>query len=262
MPITKAAGNMYDWITHTHSHLRGACPHACQYCYVQAIGRRFNSPHHQGPVRIAEKELAENYSSPRVLREAREMGHDNPIIFIEHANDLYARGVPDALIEAILAHMRSCPDIDFILQTKNPVRVDDFIVKGLMPRRYILGTTAETDDPPPGLYGPDARCPVPERRLDNLADLQRRRGIRTFVTVEPVLRMHDPSAFADRIASCRPEFVNIGADSKRSSLPEPDPEDVMILISRLTLVYGIIVNLKPNLHRILTSPNHATENTP
>jgi hypothetical protein len=34
MPLKKSEGNMYPWVTHTHSHLAGACPHECK-CYVQ-----------------------------------------------------------------------------------------------------------------------------------------------------------------------------------------------------------------------------------
>jgi DNA repair photolyase len=51
MGIVKAKGNMYPWVTHMHSHLRGACSHACPYCYVQAIiGRRFGGTAHTGPL--------------------------------------------------------------------------------------------------------------------------------------------------------------------------------------------------------------------
>lgn len=39
MALTKSKGNMYPWVTHTHTHLRGECPHGCRYCYVQAMER-------------------------------------------------------------------------------------------------------------------------------------------------------------------------------------------------------------------------------
>ena len=29
MAITKAVGNMYDWVTHMHTHLAGRCSHEC-----------------------------------------------------------------------------------------------------------------------------------------------------------------------------------------------------------------------------------------
>ncbi len=41
MSLTKAKGNMYEWCSHTHSYLRGKCPHGCTYCYVQAMCARF-----------------------------------------------------------------------------------------------------------------------------------------------------------------------------------------------------------------------------
>ena len=34
MGLKKTKGNMYPWVTHTHSHLGGECPHRCVYCYV------------------------------------------------------------------------------------------------------------------------------------------------------------------------------------------------------------------------------------
>ena len=91
MPLTKAAGNMYNWITHTHAHLRGACPHHCHYCYVQSIEKHWRSGHHAGPIRLKESELAVNY------------GHGKTI-FIEHTTDLFADAVPDDTIRRILNH--------------------------------------------------------------------------------------------------------------------------------------------------------------
>lgn len=32
MSLKKSKGNMYDWVSHTHSHLSGKCGHQCGYC--------------------------------------------------------------------------------------------------------------------------------------------------------------------------------------------------------------------------------------
>jgi DNA repair photolyase len=42
MSLKKSNGNMYPWVTHTHAHLGGECPHRCAYCYVD--NPRFGRP--------------------------------------------------------------------------------------------------------------------------------------------------------------------------------------------------------------------------
>jgi hypothetical protein len=34
MPLKKATGNMYSWITHTWNAIRGKCGFNCSYCFV------------------------------------------------------------------------------------------------------------------------------------------------------------------------------------------------------------------------------------
>ena len=60
MPLKKASGNMYTWVTHIHTHLGGECDHRCRYCYVKS-GRAKNAPRYQGPTRLLEQELTVNY---------------------------------------------------------------------------------------------------------------------------------------------------------------------------------------------------------
>ena len=79
MPLVKSKGNMYDWVTHMHTHLGGQCPHKCSYCYVQR--NRFGvNPKYQGDLRIISQELNVNYGSDKIL-------------FIEHMNDMFANGM-------------------------------------------------------------------------------------------------------------------------------------------------------------------------
>ena len=59
MPLKKSEGNMYAWVTHTHSHLAGKCPHECVYCYVSQMAKKFPNmrARYSGPIRLIEDEL-------------------------------------------------------------------------------------------------------------------------------------------------------------------------------------------------------------
>jgi hypothetical protein len=66
--------------------------------------------------------------------------------------------------------------------------------------------------------------------------------------MEPILDF-DVSEFARMIASMKPFFVNLGADSKGNDLPEPTVEKVMLLVDALA-DYGIELREKENLERL------------
>jgi len=95
MPLTKSVGNMYSWVTHTHTHLGGKCPHECSYCYVGKS--RFGIiPRYEGEPRLVEKEFSVNYGSGKT-------------IFMEHMNDAFADGVKSLFIDRILSHCYAFP---------------------------------------------------------------------------------------------------------------------------------------------------------
>jgi len=196
MPLNKSDGNMYDWVTHTHSALAGECPHQCTYCYVTAIAKRFKPvwARHSGPIRLLEAEMARKYGTGRT-------------IFIEHMSDLFAACVPADLVEKILAHCRAWPNT-YVFQTKNPGRYTDFL--GLLPENSILGTTIETNRPTTGI----STAPSPEERYLAMKGLKCRR----FVTVEPILDF-DPAVLAAWIADIRPDFLNIEPTAKTGGCP-------------------------------------------
>jgi hypothetical protein len=73
-------------------------------------------------------------------------------------------------------------------------------------------------------------------------------GLRTFVTIEPILDF-DVDILSSWMDKIRPEFVNIGADSKGHNLPEPPYEKVLQLIEKLQ-AYGIEIREKKNLERL------------
>jgi hypothetical protein len=74
-------------------------------------------------------------------------------------------------------------------------------------------------------------------------------GERVFLTVEPILS-GCMSLLAHWCFMIRPEFVNIGADSKGHGLPEPSAAEVRLLIAELGKL-GVPIREKRNLGRLL-----------
>lgn len=234
MPLTHATGNMYSWVTHCHTHLRGACPHACAYCYVRAMARRFPRLRdlYTGPIRIDPAELDIPYGGGKT-------------IFLEHLHDLFADAIPAKYIRAILDHACAWSGNRYILQTKNPARIGRLldthvpISNALTSGLFIVGTTIETN----------RTCDAPIRAMA-LRILKSTFGFRTFLTIEPI-QAFDEKALLMLIIHANPDTINIGADSKRHRLPEPTPAALRDLIAALDQLPEVTVNLKPNLHRIL-----------
>lgn len=216
---------MYSWVTHMHAHLGGECPHKCVYCYVD--NPRFGRPQRYiGELRLIEKEFETNY------------GSDNKTIFIEHCNDLFAADVPQVFINRIVMHCLSWPKNTYVYQTKNPARY--LTMDALFPDNSIFGTTIETNRDIPNI----SKAPVPEARMLAMEKLKARK----FVTIEPVLDF-DVDIIAEWIDRIRPEFLNLGADSKSRNLPEPTVDKIMRLVSKLA-EYGIDLREKHNLLRL------------
>ena len=172
MPLKESAGNMYDWCSHTHSHLGGACPHKCSYCYVQR--NRFGvSPRYQGEPRLIESEFAVNYGTGKT-------------IFIEHMNDLFACGIPKEWIGRILTHCKLSPENKYVFQTKNPLRALEAYREWLVfPRNFMIGTTIETDD------DVNFNAPFPILRGAGISKFKEM-GCETFITIEPVMQFGAP----------------------------------------------------------------------
>jgi DNA repair photolyase len=233
MPLIKAKGNMYPWVTHTHTHLGGVCGHGCDYCYVQAIERRFKKGRYVGPLWLHNDELEVSYGKGRT-------------IFIEHCNDLFEESVHSIWIERILEHCNKWPENTYIFQTKNPRRYWHWLHE--MPPKRMLGCTVETMREK--LIKEYSAAPMPSERCKEMYYLSRR-GERVFVTVEPILAgdIFEMSGLACWMRDIRPEFVNIGADSKGAGLEEPTAEEVLHLLDRLEQ-YSVEVRQKTNLERI------------
>lgn len=225
MGLKKSKGNMYPWVTHTHCHLGGQCPHRCVYCYVD--NPRFGRPaRYQGELRLIEEEFKVAY------------GVGNTI-FMENCNDLFAKEVPQTFINRVVAHALTYPDNTYVWQTKNPYRY--LTMDEVFPSNSLFGCTIETNRNTVKI----STAPPPADRADAIGALWERQ---TFITVEPILDF-DVGILSRWITSIAPAFVNIGADSKGHSLPEPPYEKVLELIERLTAA-GIEIREKHNLDRL------------
>ncbi|CAK0741023.1 conserved hypothetical protein [Gammaproteobacteria bacterium] len=223
MPLVKAKGQMYPWVTHMHTHLGGECPHKCTYCYVN--NPRFGRPvRYQGPVRLIPEEFDVKYGVGKT-------------IFIEHCNDILAEGVSDESVRCVINHCAEYPSNTYVFQSKNPVRFADFI----WPENSIFGTTIETNRAILGI----STAPAPAYRYLELKGLSVKRK---FITVEPVLDF-DVDTLAIWIADINPEFLNLGADSKNHNLPEPTVDKIHQLVAKLA-EYGIELREKHNLARL------------
>jgi DNA repair photolyase len=227
MPLAKATGNMYPWVTHMHAELGGECEHKCKYCYVDNP-RWGRAPRYCGEVRLIDKETKVHLGSGNV-------------IFKEHMNDLFAEHVPAAMIQMILDHCQKWPDNTYVFQSKNPGRFQDF---NFPESKLIFGTTIETNR---DISESISRAPQTFSRMKAIC-ADNMKAVDKFVTIEPVMDF-DVDVLASWIDRIRPKFLNLGADSKNHNLPEPTVEKIMALVDKLK-EYGIELREKHNLARL------------
>lgn len=104
-----------------------------------------------------------------------------------------------------------------------------------------------------------SKAPIPTDRGQYLGYIHDM-GYKTFITIEPIMKFSTPKDFAELIIGSDPSFVNIGADSKRSSLIEPTWEEVQELIDRIKKA-DIEIRIKTNLSRLTSiSPRVISSN--
>ncbi len=226
MPLKKASGNMYDWVTHLHSELGGECSHQCKYCYVNK-GRFAPYPRYCGEPRLIEADTKTRFGSGK-------------IIFKEHMNDLFASCVPDDIVQKVLNHCQEWPDNTYVFQSKNPARYKDFDFSQL---KVMRGTTIETN------REIDMSISCAPRPSNRFLAMSKRFNGKKFITIEPIMDF-DVNVLSMWMKVIEPDFINIGADSKWCGLPEPSTEKVQQLILKLRS-YGLTVNIKPNLIRLM-----------
>lgn len=215
---------MYSFVDITRNYIGGQCQHFCKYCFVNDIKDKFPNvkARYTGEIRLLEKELKKNEGSGKV-------------IFVQDMSDLFAENIPKEFILAILKHLKEYPDNTYLFQSKNPKRMLEF--DGLFPERSIFGTTIETNNYQ--LLKEYSNAPLVRTDISKFK--------RKFVTLEPIMQF-DIKNFVWLLKSIKPDFVNIGADSKNHNLPEPSKEEITVLITELKKFTQ--VNLKDNLKRL------------
>ena len=222
MALTESKGNMYTWVTHTWNTVKGECPHGCTYCYMKRWGK-------QKPVRFDESELK------------TDLGKGN-FIFVGSSCDLFAKEIPDLWINKTLKHMEQYNN-KYLIQTKNPDRVLDYIHCTVVSEQCSICTTIESDS-----YYPEIMKDSPHPMSRSIAMQDISEVVNTYVTVEPILDFH-LEHMVKMIMRCNPIQVNIGADSGNNNLPEPSKEKLLALISELKKF--TVIDQKRNLARLL-----------
>ena len=221
--------NMFDWITKTYNPLGGECPHKCSYCYVKS--QRFEA-------------TRKKYSGKPWLvhHEANKPLGKGHFYFVCSMIDMFADSIKAYSILKILEQCRKYEN-KYLFQTKNPLRLYDF--EGKFPKTTYIGTTIESNRIHPQM----GMTPKP---IDRAAVIHRHSYyFPTVVTIEPIMDF-DLTEMLSLVHMCKPEWVNIGANSKESicKLPEPSAQKIRSLIEELTCE-GVEVKLKSNLKRLI-----------
>jgi DNA repair photolyase len=223
---------MYGWVTHMWSPGKG-CSHQCSYCYAKLAAERYG------------RDFPDTFQldphMPRLDGLKRE-GEDR-VMFVGYTCDMWAKDVSDFTIYDILAHCDAFPKNKYVFQSKNPARFLHF--EPLVHIYATLGTTIETNRE--DVLRKLSKAPPASERAWAMGDLQE--CFIKFVTIEPIMDLDIPD-MVSLIKTASPDWVNIGADSKKQYLPEPNSYKVANLIDALRTM-NIEVRIKPNLKRLL-----------
>jgi len=181
------------------------------------------------PLRLDEKELKSR------------LGKNN-FIFVGSSTDMFSEDIPAAWIIKTLDHCREYPKNKYIFQSKNPLRFHEF--KEYFPINTILGTTIETDNASYEALN-ISKAPGIMARVEAMGRID---GFKKMITIEPIIDFNlDP--LTEQIKACKPSWVNLGADSTRNGLPEPDQDKIKALVENLQAFTDI--HEKSNLARLM-----------
>ena len=216
MGLNKSTGNMYEFITHTWNTIKGDCPHGCTYCYMKRWGK-------QKPPRFDSSELQ------------TDLGQGN-YIFVGSSCDMFAEGIPPEWITRTIEHCDKYNN-KYFFQSKDPRNIPFNI-----PVESSICTTIETNRWYPEFM---MNAPEIERRVYGMICFE---DTPKYVTIEPIMDF-DLIELIDYIYDCKPNQVNIGADSMKKNIPEPKTWKIIELIAELEKF--TVVHQKSNLKRLL-----------
>lgn len=161
-----------EWCDETLNPIKMRCTkvsEGCRHCYAERLLSR-NLPGLSGypasgePPRLDLKELEKPFHWKKPRR-----------IFVESMGDLFHEDVPIEYLKQVLFNMMHCPQHTFMVLTKRPERMADFMCEYHIVRNIWLGVTAENQ------RTADERIPV---LLSIPAAVH-------FVSVEPMLEKVD-----------------------------------------------------------------------
>jgi DNA repair photolyase len=168
------------------------------------------------------------------------------IIFVGHMCDLFSPDMPLFFIGQIMGHCKNF-DNKYVFQTKNPKRLAYYLkMSNTIPNIEFIGTTIETDDYELIKKYCNENISSLKERSDAMRTIKTM-GYKTFVTIEPVMKFN-PIKLANLIIDAIPDFINIGADSKKNNLTEPSKRDLDILFELLK--DKVEIRNKSNLSRL------------
>ena len=220
MPLNYSSGHMYEGIwTLSLFGGQGSCGW-CPWCFKG----RFNtqSKHHF---------IEEDFNIDLNLGEPK-------TIFICEGTDICSSVLKDEDIRRILDHCHQYPRHTFWVQSKNPERLLRFNDHGIWEHAYI-GTTLESDLELGSQYMGFAPS-----RTDRAKAMQAiaASGIKTYTTLEPLMKFSSAGNFAAMVKQCNPEFVFIGRESlRRVKVPEPFRYEVFALRAEIEKFTRVIM---------------------
>lgn len=210
-----------DWCDMSWNPVTG-CLHECEYCYARQIANRFGvQPFGSALLEPAQYKIVEGhpvldtplYSESIIRGEKKKepypfrfeptfhryrLGEPTrktkpQTIFVCSMADLFGEWVPDAWIQEVFDTCMATPQHRYLFLTKNPVRYDELIDKGILP---------ECDNMWYGSTCTDLETPLHWNRKAN-----------TFMSCEPMLAAWPASNDGSNLANMLPDWVILGAES-------------------------------------------------
>jgi len=231
MPLLKPSNdsNMFPgW--HRWNIIGGCKDHACSYCYIKAMDKRFKTDLMRP--RFKWDYLNDNLGSGKK-------------IFCCSSGDAWGDWVLPERRSDMLKHCRKYSDNTYMYLSKNSGNY--LLHHGEFPPDCILGVTVETNRT---ISQRISKAPLIGDRLNDLMTVKLFADhVKLMMSIEPVMDFDLP-IFLEAIGVVSPDLVYIGADTGRNKLPEPSSDKVLALIDGMEAL-GIKVHQKSNLKRLI-----------
>ena len=230
MTLKENKGNTYQFVTHTWNPFKGKCFNNCSFCTIRSVMDYPDS------VILDRCELFNSVPF-----------NEGKFILISDSFDIFAREVPSELIKEVFdfcveatSHQPQYHKTLFLIQTKNPARMEEFICHPLVMDQQIgVCTIIETNRHYPEIMN---NAPTPRNRAEALSKLAEH-GINTYIAIEPLMDF-DLDEFILLLEESKPTQVFIGDDSEydKTFLPTPSIENTAELISQLRKFTRVEIN--------------------